>query len=198
MTHSHRQDLTVIEDPAIPFVRSRYKTVRQKCKNGELACFLRELTQEYVVCDTNEEFDQYRASVEAALAENIKELCAATGLVPRFYSMHNFVVGNDDRDFAFRFTHEHFEKGTYTVDNRLTSIEKVAAAMNTAALNVCMRFHSVAFADTLEVPYVAIDYTRGGKVSAFMNGHGKQDRMAGINSLLESNGALLNAAGSVL
>jgi len=198
MVHSDRRDLTVIEDPAIPYIRSRYKAERQECKNGELACFLRELTQEYVVCETKEEFELFRMRVEEALAQNIKELCSAEGLVPHFYTMHNFVVGNDDRDFAFRFTHDHFVKGTYAIDNRLTSIEKVTEAMNAAALNVCMRFHSVAFADTLEVPYVAIDYTFGGKVFAFMNEHGQQDRMATIDSLLESSGALLKAAGHVL
>ena len=181
-----RNDIRVTEDPAVPYIRGKYKRTDNTVKNNELACFLRELTMEYESERTEDEFIKYRTRFEEALARNIKQLCDEEGLVPHFYSMHNFVIGNDDRDFYYRFAGEYFEKGTYVVDNKLTSIEKVTNAMNNAALCLCMRFHSVAFADTLDVPYIAIDYTNGWKIKAFLDEQGKSDKLVSLDDLIKS------------
>jgi|GEM_PF-516649 len=186
----NREDIHVTEDPAIPYIHRNYKKTDNVTKNNQLACFLRELTTEYENERTHEEFVEYRKNFEEALARNIKQLCEKEGLIPHFYSMHNFVIGNDDRDFYYRFAGEYFEEGTYVIDNKLTSIEKVTNAMNSAALCLCMRFHSVAFADTLDVPYIAIDYTDGWKNKAFLEERGKLEFMVGISDLIASYDAL--------
>jgi polysaccharide pyruvyl transferase WcaK-like protein len=40
--------------------------------------------------------------------------------------------------------------------------------MKKSKLNICMRFHSVLFAHTLNTDFIAIDYTMGGKIHAFL------------------------------
>jgi polysaccharide pyruvyl transferase WcaK-like protein len=47
--------------------------------------------------------------------------------------------------------------------------------MSESPFSICMRFHSVLFAQTLGVPYVAIDYTGGGKIKGFLEGCGKEE-----------------------
>ena len=185
--------ITVSEDPAVPYIRARYKQEEGfSAPMKELACFLRELTFEYEGHRSEAASVEYRKGVEDALAHNIKKLCMEKGLVPHFYAIHNFVVGNDDRDFNHRFVDAYFDKGSYRIDKKLTSIEKVTSAMNESALSLCMRFHSVVFADTLERPYIAIDYTNGGKITAFMGEHGDTARMVTVDGLLDSDTALLD------
>lgn len=181
-----RADILVTDDPSVPYIRARYKKKAGETDSREIACFLREITPEYYRDRSEKEFNEYRTGVEAALARNIKELCARENLLPCFYSMHNFVIGNDDRDFYYRFAHSYFEKGTYRIDNKLTSVEKVTTAMNAAALCLCMRFHSVVFADTLEVPYLAFDYTNGGKITAFLKEREKEGQVATADDLIRS------------
>ena len=50
-------------------------------------------------------------------------------------------------------------------------------------LNVCMRYHSVFFAESLGVNYLALDYTRGGKIEAFLRDSGKLARLITVPDL---------------
>jgi len=54
---------------------------------------------------------------------------------------------------------------------------EILQSMYHSELNICMRFHSVLFAETLGVSYIAIDYTDGGKIKAFLKDKGKLDRL---------------------
>jgi polysaccharide pyruvyl transferase WcaK-like protein len=50
-----------------------------------------------------------------------------------------------------------------------------------------MRFHSVLFAETLGVPYIAIDYTGGGKIKALLQERGKLDRLISLKDIASGN-----------
>jgi polysaccharide pyruvyl transferase WcaK-like protein len=50
-----------------------------------------------------------------------------------------------------------------------------------------MRFHSVLFAETLGVPYLAIDYTEGGKIKAFLEDKGKLNRLISLTDIAKGN-----------
>ncbi|MPM14265.1 hypothetical protein SDC9_60627 [bioreactor metagenome] len=191
---SGRDDVACVGDPAERYLRRTYPKTQQDDKRPVLACFLREPTEEYRGTMTCEEFRLFRESFEAGLAENIKALARREQLDIRFYSMHNFCVGGDDRDFAFRFAQKHFEPGSYWVDNQLTGIEPVVQAMNRARICLCMRFHSVLFADTLEAEYLAIDYTGGGKIHGYLKDHDQLRRLVGMRDLLRGENVLLDAA----
>ena len=156
-----------------------------------LACFLREITDEYFI-GTAEEQKNRRDQIEKSLADNIKQLCKERNLHPRFCSMHNFVIGGDDRDFYYRFVDEQaFEKGSYDIDNKLTGIDVVADAMANAELCLCMRFHSTLFANTLGADYLSIDYTNGGKVKGFLDDVGKSERLVTLEELQSGGDVIL-------
>ena len=55
--------------------------------------------------------------------------------------------------------------------------------MHHAEFNLCMRFHSVLFAETLGVPYLAIDYTNGGKIKAFLEAKNKLNRLISLQEI---------------
>lgn len=164
----------LVDDPAVNYLKNHFNKVeKQKAKKGILACFLREMTTEYNPGMAPNDFEYWVENFEQHLASNIKRYCDEHQLTPHFYSMHNFVIGNDDRDFNFRFTRKYFSDRDYFVDNKLTSIDTVVNHMQEASKVLCMRFHSVVFADTLGADYMAIDYTSGGKIKSFMENKGK-------------------------
>jgi hypothetical protein len=179
---SGKSDMAVTGDPAVKYLQNKFGRIHAGCKSGILACFLRELTAEYFH-GAEGAFEAFRLEFERALAVNIKRLCEARGLRPRFCAMHNFVVGGDDRDFNYRFADAHFEKGDCDIDNGLTGIDAVADAMKGAELCLCMRFHSTVFADTLGAPYISIDYTGGGKTVLICSFQTQEAR-----AILENNG----------
>jgi polysaccharide pyruvyl transferase WcaK-like protein len=55
--------------------------------------------------------------------------------------------------------------------------------MHGAQLNVCMRFHSVLFCQELAAPFLAIDYTRGGKIRSFLQDQHAEDRLVDLETL---------------
>ncbi|EGO62243.1 polysaccharide pyruvyl transferase family protein [Acetonema longum] len=179
-----RVDITNIGDPAIHYLLQHYAPVESKKKN-ELACFLRELTTEYRSTMSTDEFFVFKQKFEETLAENIQRFCAQYGLVPRFYAMHNFVIGNDDRDFNFQFAKKYFVDREYYVENRLSTIDGIVKAMQTANVNLCMRFHSVVFANTLKTNYIALDYTNGGKILAYLSDVGQLKHMVTMQSIID-------------
>ena len=64
---------------------------------------------------------------------------------------------------------------------------EIIQSMYHAEFNICMRFHSVLFAETLGVPYIAIDYTGGGKIKAFLEEREKLDRLISLKDIASGN-----------
>jgi polysaccharide pyruvyl transferase WcaK-like protein len=48
-----------------------------------------------------------------------------------------------------------------------------------------MRYHSVVFAETLKVNYMALDYTNGGKIRGFLKDNNKLDRIIAPEDLVK-------------
>jgi polysaccharide pyruvyl transferase WcaK-like protein len=97
--------------------------------------------------------------------------------------MHHFCVGNDDRDFNRRFARAHLADLDPVVELAPYSISEILASMQRATLCLCMRFHSVLFAQTLRVPFFAIDYTHAGKVAGYLRDHDCLDRMLSLQQV---------------
>lgn len=182
-----KKNINVINDPAIDYVQKIQSNILVNQQNV-LCCYLRELTTEYVNL-AEDDFLKIKYKFEQALANFIKfkanELNVDEIIL---YHMHNFIVGNDDRDFSRRFINEHFNNYFIKVsyDKELSSIEKIVGAMKSSKLNICMRYHSVVFADTLNVPYLAIDYTNGGKIYGYMKDRSQLDKLFSIDYLLNN------------
>lgn len=173
------RDVSNIGDPARAYISRVSRGITGNPKN-EIACFLRELPREYFLPQTtDEEYTSMKIEFERFLSDLIR--FHATRLQARsirFYSMHNFVVGGDDRDYARYFIREYFQADSrVSYEKRLSTVETTIIAMKSSSLNICMRFHSVLFAHTLNTDFFAIDYTGGGKIANYLIDNGCSERM---------------------
>jgi len=161
-----------IGDPANKYIKKIGSTIKTEKDNKKLSLFLRSLSyHEYFKHMSHDEFLVLQERYEKGLAENIRYLYKTEGLIPHFYAMNNFVIGADDRDFNFYFVDKYLNDIETVVDKYLTTVERVAEQVMSASFNVCMRYHSVVFAHTLQTKFAPIDYTRGGKIPAYLQDH---------------------------
>lgn len=177
--------------PARNYIRSYkenfFMTAQGASSMDELACFLREWPYEYGKKYTKEEFFTVRNQFEKGLASYIKRTADEQECKKiRLYHMHNFVVGNDDRDFSRRFIKDHFSDSDYDIsfDKSLSTVQSIGTALAGAKYSLCMRFHSVLFASTLGVPFEAIDYTLGGKIYNFLKDNNQLNFMKSFDYFL--------------
>ncbi|KPU43682.1 antilisterial bacteriocin subtilosin biosynthesis protein AlbA [Oxobacter pfennigii] len=182
--------LLKIDDPACKYINKISEDIIVEKEHQKLACFLRELTYEYRADMNYEEFIKFKNDFEEGLASNIIYMCDKMNMIPYFYAMHNFVIGNDDRDFNIEFTSKYFKNREYYVEKRLSTVENTIEAMKSSKFNLCMRFHSVVFSDNINSNYIAIDYTTGGKIKSYLDEKKKINRMIRMKDILGRKEAL--------
>lgn len=164
-----RNDIQRINDPAYEYVEETGKTIAVKENKKYLACFIREWPKDYSGGAADGEFEDMSVVFEEKLANTIKKICKEKDVIPAFYSMHNFVVGNDDRDFYRAFIRKYFKDEPHHLELRPSTVDSIIEAMKSAQYCLSMRFHSVVFAYVLKTNFFAIDYTNGGKITSFLN-----------------------------
>jgi polysaccharide pyruvyl transferase WcaK-like protein len=126
-----------------------------------IRCFLRELTHEYPQEITASE----AAANMAVFMKNLLDWFPECTI--ELVAMHYFPVGQDDRIYA-KALQERVNDSRMVIDIKPRTPQDILAAMVEARFCVCMRLHSVIFASSIKAPYVAIDYTSGGKVAAYL------------------------------
>lgn len=155
-------------------------------KENIITCYLRDWTFEYFK-GSLEAFAVEKRKFEDNLARLIKKQ-ANDKNVDRieFHHMHNFVIGNDDRDFSRYFIQKYFKNDKRVYFNKkLSTVDNIAQSMKKSRLNICMRFHSVLFAHTLETDFIAIDYTLGGKIHAYLKDNDCLEKEIMIHNLIQ-------------
>lgn len=184
-----RHDVSNIGDMAKPYVIGKSASITKE-KRNEIACFLREWTYEYRRDVPYEDFCNLKERFELSLAKFILSMAKEKGINRiRLYHMHNFVVGNDDRDFSIYFIDKYFNDNDGIIidyDKKLSTVDSIIAAMKSSEFNICMRFHSVLFAHTLQTDFVAIDYTGGGKIYNYLKDENSLGNLIDINDLIEA------------
>ncbi len=188
-----RKDITCVGDPAGDYVLTRKAALPQPERKPVLACFLRQWPAGYRGDRSVEEYNQLRDRFEKNLGEQIRHACESMGLRPALYSMHCFFEGCDDRRFNRRFALEHLQGLDPLVEQRPSSVDSIIQAMRGAAGCISMRFHSVLFAHTLGLNYLAIDYTLGGKINGFLKDHDAGDHMLALTEVAEGDSDLLTS-----
>jgi len=173
--NTDRRDAICMDDPAAGFVL-RNKRAMSSSPQQTIACFLRQITNEYMDDMSIDEFQSFRQKFEEELGKLVRYMNVTTGLKLLLMPMHTFAVGNDDRDFARNFAREHLVGCDYTIGDRIYSPQDILLTMQKSRLSLCMRFHSVLFADVLNIPYIPIDYTGGGKTMAFLKDRDKLEK----------------------
>lgn len=167
-----RADAYVTGDPAIGFVKmwiEEKQGLTQVTPNGYFACFFREITEEYAGTLKPHEFTEFKQHFEDNLGSMVHYISRQTGLKPFLAPMHTFVIGGDDRQFARQFRNKYFQNEDMEILERIYSPQDILSLICSSPFNLCMRFHSVLFSETLNVPYLAIDYTGGGKIKGFLS-----------------------------
>lgn len=170
-----RKTIEVRDDPAGTFLRAHAQP-HHGADRGVIRCFLRELTSEYPQALTSE---QATASL-ARLVGRLLEWYPAHRI--ELWAMHHFPVGKDDRLFA-RELERRVGSPRLSVQWEPSTPEEVMAAMAAAEFCVCMRFHSCVFAAQVGVPFLAIDYTAGGKIKAFLEDNRQEARLCSLEAL---------------
>ncbi|RLD27579.1 MAG: radical SAM protein [Bacteroidetes bacterium] len=164
-------------DPAKRFINRISSNINPK-KENILSCYLRDWTQEYYK-GTKDEFNLVKPIFEKGIAKLIKQQAQKLNVVRiEFHHMHNFVIGNDDRDFSRYFVEKYFyDDSRVFIYKKLSTIETIVTQMKKSKFNICMRFHSVLFAHTLKTSFIAIDYTMGGKIKAYLEDNNSYDNI---------------------
>jgi polysaccharide pyruvyl transferase WcaK-like protein len=101
--------------------------------------------------------------------------------------MHSFVVGNDDREFNRNFIFNYLSARNVDYEIKPASVDEIIKAMLDSKLSICMRFHSVLFAHTLGVNFLALDYTDSGKIKGFLADNNSLNKRVTIQDLADEN-----------
>lgn len=187
-------------DPAIEFVEFYKKNLEENlvkskfCSSrNHIACFLREWGKDYSYGLSEEAYILLKERFEQNLVNMIVYISAHFSLDINLLPMHSFHIGGDDRIFNRKLS-SHIQRNIDSTGylhesvDVLCSLEptsptEIIKCMVNSKINLCMRFHSVLFSETLGKPYLAIDYTRGGKIKSFLKDKGKLNRMFTIEEI---------------
>jgi polysaccharide pyruvyl transferase WcaK-like protein len=173
--------ITVQHDPARDYIRS-LGIPWQGAESTLVTCFLRELTSEY---------PQATSAIDAKeiLTDFLRLILERFPLVRiELLAMHYFPIGNDDRLFARQIA-DRIGSERITVPMRPLSPSEIAERMSLSVFCVAMRFHSVVFAHTLGAPFIAVDYTAGGKIAGFLRDVDEPARCFDFDRLKAATGA---------
>ncbi|MDB9755945.1 polysaccharide pyruvyl transferase family protein, partial [Winogradskyella sp.] len=136
-------------------------------KENYFSVFVRDWTREYKGDLDESEFMYLKNKFDKNLSFLINRISEHTGLTPFAYPMHTFVIGQDDRDYFRYLKINYLPELEFHKYN--SSVNEAVSVMKGGKFTIAMRFHSVLFAHTLGVNFIPIDYTNGGKISAFLN-----------------------------
>lgn len=177
---------TFFGDPAKGFIKKTGDNFIEE-KENILSCYLRDWTFEYFLGE-RKDFDEKKMLFELSIANLIKKEADKLNVDRiEFHHMHNFVVGSDDRDFSRYFVDKYFQDDNRVfINKKLSTVDSIVQVMKKSKLNICMRFHSVLFAHTLNTNFVAIDYTLGGKIHLFLEEMNMLENKKTLEDLIEN------------
>ncbi len=184
LENTNRKDAKRIDDPAINHIRRKRNSFIKDDNSNKFCCFFRELTKEYIRSSSEEDFARINDRYMQELASIVVYVNAKTGLNPQLLPMHTFFIGNDDRQFNRKLNNGYLKNVDLMIDNKIYSVDGILENMSNSKLNICTRYHSVVFSETLNIPYLAIDYTNGGKVWSYLNDIGKLSNLITLDNLL--------------
>ncbi len=170
-----RKSIEVRPDPAHTFIEEQ--GIRHHGGEGKvIRCFLRELT-----CEYPQSLTPARATANlTSFLERLLDWYPEHRI--ELWAMHHFPVGKDDRIYARDLVRSiRNPRLTFVWEPRTP--REILDAMAAAEFCVCMRFHSCVFASAVGSPFIAIDYTDGGKIAGFLDDSGQLGRVCTLAGL---------------
>jgi len=196
-----RKDVKLIGDPAEGFVKHFAKNLMSNnhtVSKQTITCYLRQWSKEYATGIKDDEYLKIKNNFEIELAKLIQhtstKLQADVSLIP----MHSFHVGGDDRVFNRKMFKSLKNKMNYQINyyKYPANPHDILNSMIRSKINICMRYHSVLFADVLGLPYMAIDYTNGGKIKSYLKDKNRLDTMISLKDI--ASGKWINSVNKII
>jgi polysaccharide pyruvyl transferase WcaK-like protein len=154
-------------DPAFIWIRRRMPS-SERDPNQIVLALRNWPIEEFAARMEREQAERIKAAYESQLVVMIEEILRVDPtikLVP--FCMHKYAVGGDDRIF-FRRLLARFPEILSRLDNRhRTPIDDLNLIARSRAV-LAMRFHSVVFSLATNTPFLAVDYTLGGKIAGLL------------------------------
>ncbi|ANV84729.1 radical SAM protein [Picosynechococcus sp. PCC 7003] len=188
-----------VADPAteyIDYLKSKPELLQQTKpvlgNKNNVSCFLREWLTNYSEDRDESSYRSIKEKFEDQLVGMLTFIAETKNLDIHLLPMHTFYEGGDDRVFnrylakkvSVAIQEKEPESRVRFARLPVSPLE-IVHSMHHANFNICMRFHSVLFAETLGIPYLAIDYTGGGKIKAFLEEKGKLDRLISLSDFAD-------------
>jgi polysaccharide pyruvyl transferase WcaK-like protein len=132
---------------------------------------------EYAVGVSREEAITIKSNFETELGFFVDELYKIKPdiqILP--FCMHKLAVGGDDRDFYRRVFKNHPLIISSLEDKHISPKQDLINFERSTAV-LAMRFHSVVFSLGTLTPFLAIDYTLGGKIKGLLSDFDEQERL---------------------
>lgn len=172
----------VILDPSVIYVREVAKKVKKKDKLILIAL------REWPI----HEYGKHLSALEAQVTKNnaeqnlvslvrrIREEFPVHTVVP--FCMHKYAVGGDDRFYYRELFREDHNIIAEIEDKHLAPSEDVSMFAK-AEFVIAMRFHSVVLSATSNTPFIALDYSMGGKIKGFCEHIDQEDRLISMSNI---------------
>jgi MoaA/NifB/PqqE/SkfB family radical SAM enzyme/polysaccharide pyruvyl transferase WcaK-like protein len=182
----------VVHDPAVDYVHHwlQQHPATDIDTSNTIGCYLRDWPENYIADLPVSEFTQFKSNFENGLLRLLHKLHEQWHCKIIFHAMHHFYNGGDDRKYA-RHLARRLQRELAVPENAIeypllpTSPSEILASMRSHRLNLCMRFHSVVFASTLQTPFIAVDYTRGGKVFHYLKERQQSHRLFAMEDVID-------------
>ena len=172
--------LEVALDPAFIWIRQHATSAERKPKQILLA--LRNWPiEEFAAHMDRTHAEQIKAEYERELVTMIEEILRidpSLKLIP--FCMHKYAVGGDDRIFYRRLLRQ-FPAIVSRLDNRHRTPGEDLELIARSRAVLAMRFHSVVFSLATNTPFLAVDYTLGGKIAGLLDDVGASDSLVPID-----------------
>lgn len=164
-------DTTAACDPALIWFRAKYQADSNKKRENRIAYALRDIP-----------FNQYHSEKDKKSRDLIQDrfINEMKNLIinssdhgfenTELFCMNKFSIGDDDRFFYAKLLDlDGKEKADISLDITHPPVEDYIKRFYNSEKAICMRYHSVCLALATETPFVAIDYTNGGKTKNLLS-----------------------------
>ena len=184
-------------DPAFIWIREQMKrneAVKAESRKNQILLAVRDWpVHEYAANLDPQEASTIKDKFEAELLNFVSAIHQShpeIQVIP--FCMHKLAIGGDDRAF-YRRIFKNCPDILANLDNLHTDPYNDLKLFTESRAVLAMRFHSVVFSIATSTPFLAIDYTLGGKINGLLNDLGLSDH---YRSLANFNGT--EAAASIL
>ena len=164
-------------DPAFLWTALRQYGERKSAGRTTIALALRDWQIDAYAADLPRSAAQeLKTRFEIELLRLVDALRESGGVEILPICMHTLTVGGDDRMFYRRLFEDRPDLAA-SIPWRRRSPQDELEQMRCAEAVVAMRYHACVFALAMQKPFVALDYTRGGKIAGLMSDTENHDRM---------------------